>query len=162
MSGIGAVRSALRRPPRRWWTVLRTVLLAAAVEIGLRWGSLPWIARTLGVPVSGPDQPATDEAFAALTPGERDDVATVRRVLAARPFNGTCLRQALLVGHALRARRPVLRLGVRKTGGTVRAHAWVQIGNHAIDEYRLLPAFRTDFHTLDLSVTRPVGEAAPR
>jgi hypothetical protein len=42
------------------------------------------------------------------------------------PFGDTCLRRALAAGHTLRVHRPVLRIGVTRTGGAVRAHAWIE------------------------------------
>lgn len=147
-SMASGIRGLARLGPRRALAAARTALLASIVEIALRMGQLPKIATRLGVPLdqspapARPDQLPTAPAF---TPAERRALNTVRRVLSHRPFNGTCLRQALLVGNVLRARQPVLRVGVRKTAGRVEAHAWVEVAGCAIDQYRVIPAWRDDF-----------------
>lgn len=48
--------------------------------------------------------------------------------------HATCLRQALLVYGMLRRRglQPELKLGVRRDGGGVAAHAWVELGGQKL------------------------------
>lgn len=49
------------------------------------------------------------------------------------PFGrGPCLRQSLVIGHLLRSRQPVLRLGVGEVDGRVMAHAWIEFSGTSI------------------------------
>ena len=154
----GTARAVVRLPPRRWWAVVRTVVLAGLLEIGLRVTRLPRLARALGVRTE-PFGPAATDArqdthpdamVPRFTRSERDRIDTVRRVLSHRPFNGTCLRQALLVGNALRARQPLLRVGVTKRDGAVVAHAWLELDGGVIDDFAYIPGGSQDFRVLSL------------
>ncbi len=140
------LRSALSLPPQRWWGIARTTVLAAYVEVGLRLMSLDRLAGSLGVDLTGSARIRRRETGPAevirpiqLTSREKDAIDTIRRVQSHRPFNGTCLRQSLLVGYALRSRKPVLSVGVTKHVGVVKAHAWIEIGGETIDDYRVSP-----------------------
>lgn len=144
-SFLSGLRGLRRLGPRGVLSALSTAAWACVVEAALRTGRTPQIARRLGVPLDQATPAGAPGAPLALTPAEKRSLRTVRRVLSHRPFNGTCLRQALLVGHALRARRPVLRIGVRKADGELLAHAWVEIDGYAIDRYTVIPVDRSDF-----------------
>lgn len=53
-------------------------------------------------------------------------------------IESTCLRQALLVYGLLRRRglQPELKFGVRRTGGGIEAHAWVELEGIALAQAR--------------------------
>ncbi|KZM79398.1 hypothetical protein A0J59_09680 [Cellulosimicrobium sp. I38E] len=146
-SAVGAFwRGARRLPPRQWPGVLRTVALVACVETGLRTARLPRVARWLGVPLaeagpcagSGtPGATGSEPMPLELAPRERAGVRDARRVLSVPGVDGTCLRQALVVGHVLRRRGPRLVLGVAKRDGTVSAHAWVEVQGWVVDDFHL-------------------------
>jgi hypothetical protein len=50
------------------------------------------------------------------------------------PVQATCLRQSLLIYYLLRRRKlkPELKIGVRKEGGELHAHAWVELAGRAL------------------------------
>lgn len=75
----------------------------------------------------------------AATPG---DVKGARRLAQLADIAGrhgiveeTCLRQALLVLGLLRRRglRPELKLGVRREGNAIAAHAWIELDGVSMD-----------------------------
>jgi len=72
---------------------------------------------------------------------ERLDVAW--RILRRPPFNGTCLRRAMLGGFVLRRRDHAVRIGVRKVDGQVAAHAWLEVDGVSLD-----PDAVNEFHVL--------------
>ncbi len=72
-------------------------------------------------------------AEAGLTARELEQLDTAWRILRWGPFNGTCLRRAVVGGYFLRHHHPLLRIGVTKTGGKVAAHAWVEVGGVGLD-----------------------------
>ena len=151
------ISNAMRLPQRRWWGVLSTIALASYVEAGLRLSSLPRVAQSLGVPLAtSSETPLTPSNAAPLYRREVESIDMIRRVLRRRPFNGTCLRQSLLVGHALRSRQPKLRLGVNKAASTVTAHAWVEVEGFVIDDYRMTTGTPPNLHLLD-----PVKDGSP-
>ncbi|WP_250447386.1 lasso peptide biosynthesis B2 protein, partial [Actinotalea sp. C106] len=102
---------------------------------------------------ASPDRHGVDgvDGWDLLTPRDADRCDLALRVLDRGPFNGTCLRQSLLLAHLLRHRDPVLRVGVAKVDGAVRAHAWIEIDGASLDPTR------SDFQVL---VTPVPGGAA--
>ncbi|WP_324649615.1 lasso peptide biosynthesis B2 protein [Georgenia sp. H159] len=135
MSVHSTVRAILRRPPSAWWRAARTVALAGVVEVGLRTMPVPRLARLLRVRLVLDGRPGqvTDVSGLRLTDRERADLDITWRVLRHRPFNGTCLRRALLGAHVLRRRDHAVRIGVQKIGGEVKAHAWVELDGVVLD-----------------------------
>lgn len=124
----GRLRRQVREP-------VMVVALAGLVEVGVRCGRLPPLARLLGVELRLDG--ASPAATRALLPwwtveSVRATDALYRRV----PLEGTCLRRALVLGHRLRRLSPVLRIGVRpadppETG--IQAHAWLEIDGASLD-----------------------------
>ena len=120
------------------------VVVAVAVEVGLRTTTLPRLAGLLGAPL------ATDGFGTYVAPTEAVPlprwaarrVETSRRVLRHWPFGDTCLRQALVCGWLLRRLGPVLQLGVAKVEGDVRAHAWLVVGGSVIDPRRAVGSYQ--------------------
>lgn len=143
-SVAAVVRGARRLPLTQWPGLLRTVCLVACVELGLRTVRLPRVARWLGVPLADAETergsaravPPRADAI-ELSPRERAGVRDARRVLSVPGVDGTCLRQALVVGHVLRARHPRLVLGVAKRGGAVSAHAWIEVEGWVVDDFHV-------------------------
>lgn len=123
-------------------TTVRVILTAFAVEIAVRMVSLPRLVRWLGFTLATSEGetrpgPVTGTPPPAFDPVERRRVRAVRKVMRHWPFGrGACLRQALLLGHLLRARHPVLHLGVkawsRGGGREMTAHAWVHVSGCTI------------------------------
>jgi len=130
-----ALRALSRLSVHEWLVLLRTTLLAVAVETSLRFESLPSTARRFGCHLELEPAPGSADAdpVDVLTRRELADLLLIRRVLKRGPFNGTCLRQALSQGFLLRRRRPVLRVGVAKVDGTVTAHAWLEVAGASLD-----------------------------
>jgi len=83
--------------------------------------------------MNGSAAPTAPLSSIRLSSREREQLDIAWRVLAHRPFNGTCLRRAIVGGYFLRARQPLLRIGVAKSAGIVTAHAWVEVDGIALD-----------------------------
>jgi len=122
------VGAFLRRTPAERAAIIRALPTLARVELGLRRNvSLPELASRLGIRL-GTDPVGPPRRGAPLTARERLDADAARRVVRRFPAEARCLRRALLIGHALRARDPVLRIGAAKHDGQIHAHAWIEVG----------------------------------
>lgn len=123
-------------PVREWPSIWAAVVIAAAVEAGLRVMRLPRLAAWLGTPLrlerESPPMPA-DGGTTRLSAAERRRLRAARRVLRHWPFGDTCLRRALVSGHVLRRRNPVIRMGVAKVEGRIQVHAWLEIDGVSLD-----------------------------
>lgn len=148
-------------PLSRWPGLVRTAVLVVAIELGLRTVRLPRMARWFGVPLadatavppsSGPAAETADVAL-DLSSRERVRVQDARRILSVPGVDGTCLRQALVVGHALRRRSPRLVLGVAKRDGTVAAHAWVEVQGWTVDDFHVMSRPPAGFERLPAPVS---------
>ena len=93
--------------------------MAVVVEVGLRSLDLPRLSRLLGVPL---DTAPAREAHA-------DDLVVVPHWA----FGDSCLRVALVGGFLVRDLAPILRIGVARHHGEVKAHAWLEIGGRSLD-----------------------------
>ncbi len=148
-------------PLSRWPGLVRTAVLVASIELGLRTVRLPRVARWVGVPlaeavaepVPGPSAATAEPVPLDLSPRERAGVQDARRVLSAPGVDGTCLRQALVVGHVLRRRSPRLVLGVAKRDGAVAAHAWVEVQGWTVDDYHVMVRPPAGFERLPAAVS---------
>ena len=110
------------------------LLLAVVVEVGLRTLRLPRLARLLGVPLEAGPGPDVEPAELVIVPRwARRRLAATRRALRYSPFGDSCLRVALVGGFLVRRLDPVLRIGVAKHDGEIRAHAWLEIGGRSLD-----------------------------
>lgn len=129
------VRTVLRYPPRRWVDLVVAVGVAARVERALARGGLDRAARVSGVTVGmdGEAAPVGRVDEVDFSPRERERLDTAWRLLRQRPFNGTCLRRALVGAYFLRDREPLLRIGVSKEHGVVAAHAWLELDGIGLD-----------------------------
>ena len=124
-----------RLGPRCWVDIVYVGALSAFIEVRLRTGSLADLASGLGVPLdaTGSASPPGGADAIALSPVEARRLNVAWRVLRRRPFNGTCLRRALVGGHILRRHDPRLHVGVRRVRGGVEAHAWVAMSGVSLD-----------------------------
>jgi len=86
-------------------------------------------------------------------PASESDLAAATRLAELAAIAGrhglvtaTCLRQALLVYTWLRRRGldPQLQIGVRKDGGELEAHAWVEVGRGSMSARRNLSVFGSE------------------
>lgn len=108
--------------------------LAVVVECGLRLLRLPRLSRLLGVPLDTSGQREVDGADPVIVPRwARRRLRCARRALRHWPFGDSCLRLALVGGCLVRRLDPVLRIGVAKQDGRVRAHAWLEVGGVSLD-----------------------------
>jgi hypothetical protein len=116
-----------------WAELPRALLVALAIEAGLRTMRMPTLARLLGVPLeTREDRPAVP--MVSWLPGwAMRRLYLSSRVMDVWPFGGTCLRRSLLAGHRLRSLHPVLRVGVTRAGSELGAHAWVEIDGRFYD-----------------------------
>jgi hypothetical protein len=124
----------LRGVPSLVREVLRALALAAAVEWRVRRTPVRSLSADLGVPLADDGRPKAEPsgvlpAWVELRLRAVDLVFTVWRFGPA----GDCLRRSLVTGHLLRELDPVLRIGVRRDGDRLRAHAWIEARGVAID-----------------------------
>lgn len=132
MISVGGILRSWK--PRDYAAVLAAVVAQSRIEWALHRRPLPEFAAALGVPlVTGAGAVATEPFAERLTADERRALRAVRRVLRRWPWDNTCLRRALGMGYALRHRSPSLRVGVTKSDGAVRAHAWLEIDGRTLD-----------------------------
>lgn len=124
-------------PPIDEWPTLVTVgAVAVAVEVGLRTMPLPRLSVLLGAPLdTNSPIPNQDEVRPIMPPWVRRQVKATARILRHWPWGDTCLRSALIIGHRVRALDPVLRVGVARVEGEVRAHAWLEISGVRLDPF---------------------------
>lgn len=130
------MRVARRITPVDVRTALVTVALAPLVEIGLRTVGVQRTARRLGVDLRLDGAPEGAEAGDRVVPldrAERRQLRVAWRLLALGPFDGTCLRRSLIGARLLRRRSHAVRIGVRKVGGELTAHAWLEIDGVSLD-----------------------------
>lgn len=130
-----SVRGVLRHwRPRDYLALVRAVALLTRIELGLRRSTLPALTERLGVSMASSSAAPAHEPFTDRLCGpERRAARAVRRVLRHWRWGDTCLRRALALGHVLRHRRPLLRIGVAKRDGVVTAHAWLEIDGRTLD-----------------------------
>lgn len=135
MSTLRTARTLVMSGPLVWWDAVRTVAVAAVVEIGLRTVKLPVLARLLGVSLRLDLQPTphAPSGRVSFSPRERQRLRVARTVLRHRPFNGTCLRRSLIAAWVLRKRDHGVRIGVRKAGDTMAAHSWLEVDGISLE-----------------------------
>lgn len=121
-------------PLREIPATIVAAVVASGVEVGLRALRLPTLARLAGTPLvtDHGSAPRTADTF-PLSPELAQRVRAVRRVMRHWPFGDTCLRSALVSGQRIRRLHPILRIGVAKDAGGVRAHAWLEVEGISLD-----------------------------
>lgn len=141
----GAVARLGRLRPRDLLAALHVAVVLAVVELLVRWVPLPRLSRLVGVRVDLGPAPAAAEPLASsdLPLRERRQLDWTRRLSDAWPFSrGPCLRRALVGGHLLRRRAPVIRLGVMGSGDDLVGHAWLEIDGRPVDPVAGVTPFR--------------------
>ena len=143
MSGVGRgaqvsrwLRLFVRMPWRRKVEFVVVVILAAASELAVRMLTLPRAARLFAVRLhpGGEVQMAPERSSTTtLPPWAVRRLSVVQAVMRHWPIDGVCLRETLVAGQRLRRLEPVMKVGVKREGGSVTAHAWLQIGGVDLD-----------------------------
>lgn len=135
-----ATRAAARLGPGDLLRLAEVTALVGLVEIGVRCVPIDRLAGWLGVTLrrTGADGPEGNGVLAAdFSDAELRRARLAHKVLAHWPLApGPCLRESLVIGHALRRHRPVLRLGVARAGDAVVAHAWLEVGGVSLEADR--------------------------
>lgn len=128
-------RVALRRSLRLFDPqVVLVVLVAIVVEVGLRLSTLPRLTCLLGIRLAH-DCESDQQPDSIHLPGLiRRRALVVNRVFRRWPFDDTCLRRALVLGHRIRRLDPALLIGVRHDdSGALAAHAWLVVAGVSLD-----------------------------
>jgi Transglutaminase-like superfamily len=123
------VRSLLRAAYER----VVAVGLLVVIELSLRRTTLPATCRRLGVRFDLDGAAPVRGVTPVLPRWALPRVRAARLVAAHWPAGDTCLRRCLLVGHRLQRLDPVLRIGIRRAGGTFGAHSWLEIAGRPLD-----------------------------
>lgn len=121
-------------------SLVRVGVVLAVVEVGLRVLPVARLARLLGVPLKLSAEQAPARAGPLSLPFRQSELRQVwlaPRVVRHWPFGpGPCLRESLVVGHALRRHHPSLRLGVSLDGEAMSAHAWLELDGTSLEPDR--------------------------
>ena len=117
--------------------LLAFVLLLPLVDLSLRGAGLRRTQRLLGVDENAPAPTVTPAAAASAQRLAQLAAIAGRHGL----YANTCLRQALAVQWWLRRRGlpSQLRIGARRNGETLDAHAWVELGGTPLAQGPDLP-----------------------
>jgi hypothetical protein len=94
--------------------------------------TLPTVAGVLGVRFDTTDPTQSDVRPPELPSWAKTRLLGVTHVMKRWP-NDTCLRRSLVMAQRLRPLDPVLRIGVRRDAGLLKAHAWVEVGGTSLD-----------------------------
>jgi hypothetical protein len=139
-----AFQRFLRLPVQERRTLLHALVTLLFVEATIRWTRLPRIASALGVRLHvDPQRPSAAPSYPPPPPPPDADLAVaivdarrnVARVMDVWPLGaGPCLRSSLVLGHLIRDRDPVLRLGVARVGHRLRAHAWIEVDGVPVND----------------------------
>ena len=121
-------RTFLRLPPGERHLFVGALLLLPTVALALR---LLGLRRCQGLLARlSPSRPAPPAG-----PRAEDGARLVSAAARYGPWRANCLQRALVLWWALRrlGRPGELRIGVRKRGGRLEAHAWVEQGGRTFD-----------------------------
>jgi hypothetical protein len=115
-------------PPAQQGRLAATLVSLSLVALGLRWLGLRRVQALLAWLAPLPAARLEPPSPAAHLDQARRLATLVKQAAAGAPRPLTCLPQALTLWWLLRRRGLLtdLRLGVRKTGGSFEAHAWVE------------------------------------
>lgn len=122
-------------PPRRWGDLIVAACVALRVEYALHRRGLQQAAEVgnVSLAMDGVAAPVALPHEAGLSTRELEQLDAAWRLLRWGPFNGTCLRRAIVGGYFIRERHPKLRIGVTKSAGSVAAHAWLEVAGVGLD-----------------------------
>lgn len=130
---MSATKRLLALPLRLKFELLWLLALIAFIESGLRLIGLNRVAKILGVHLGFDNSTSTSAYDLSLSNRERERLELGLRMLRRGPFNGTCLRRALLAGYILRSHAHAVRVGVRSVDGNIAAHAWLVVDGVSLD-----------------------------
>jgi hypothetical protein len=137
----GAFVRFTRLPPRERRTTVHALATLLLVELTIRWVRLPELAERLGVelhahsPTQEPPLGASGMNDVDLPESLARARRSVARLMTIWPLGaGPCLRESLVLGHLVRDQRPVLRLGVARSGRRPRAHAWIEVDARPLND----------------------------
>ena len=133
---LRAVRVTASRVTLELVTTVYAALVLAVVEATIRWVPLPTLSSGLRCPVDL--SPSVGGAAIAssheLGRRARRELRCAQRVADAWPLShGPCLRRALVGGHLLRRFGTRVRLGTYDDGGSLAAHAWLEIDGRPLE-----------------------------
>ncbi|MGH7820830.1 MAG: lasso peptide biosynthesis B2 protein [Candidatus Binatia bacterium] len=120
-------RRLLALPRRDRLAILEAAALALVIEGGLRLLPFPTLMRLLGISMNL-TRSSTPSGPPVWSHAELTWIRAVERLFRHWPLQGGCLRRSLLLGSGLKSRQPVLHIGVARSGGSVEAHAWLDVG----------------------------------
>jgi hypothetical protein len=146
---------------------VQAFLRLATIDVALRTVGFRWLIRR-----------APEAALPTARPVEIEELRRAQRYahlieMVARHHTvpARCLHRSLVLHHWLRAEGlpSELRIGVRKDGGDLKAHAWVDLGGWtlgdppgAVDRFTTLSAARRGTHTTERASRRssvgPIAE----
>jgi hypothetical protein len=115
----------------RWLVMTRVLTLALQVEYLVRTRTFPDMCKALSLSLS--DDLRVTTGLIRLTPSEIRSLRCAELLMRHWPWDDTCLRRSLVHARLLRHRGAHVRLGVRRTSGQLRAHAWVEGAGLPID-----------------------------
>lgn len=134
---LRAVRATASRVTLELTTSLYAALVLAVVEATIRWVPLPTLSRMLRCPVDL----SPSAGGAAITSSHelgrraRRELRCTQRVADVWPLShGPCLRRSLVGGHLLRRLGTRVRLGTYDDGGSLAAHAWLEIDGRPLED----------------------------
>jgi hypothetical protein len=122
--------------PRHVVDVVQVAVLAmllGGIEVGLRTTRVDRLASLLRVRFRSGGELRASSDDTPFVDGEGRWLRNAARLLRRWPLDATCLRRSLLLGWILRAREPLLVLGVRNEDGVIQAHAWIRLGERDLD-----------------------------
>lgn len=131
-----AVRAARRLTPREVALAGWALVLLALAEVAVRTRSTVWSAARFGLSFQSGGRSANQSATQRphLSTAEEQAIRIVQ-ALSTLVYGSEqgCLRRSLVLGHLLRSRKPVLRIGVRHDGEVgISAHAWLEIDGYPV------------------------------
>jgi hypothetical protein len=116
----------------QWWLVVRAFVGLGIVELGLRVHALPRLVDATNAREAADEPGATPDQLHRA----REYARLVRIASRFHPVPAKCLHRSLVL-HRWLAQEGVastLRIGVKKAGTELTAHAWVEIDGHPVND----------------------------
>jgi len=144
VAGVRVVAQSWRRQSWRYrLATAQVTAIVVAIEVGLKITDVRHLAEWLRVPLATGESrtPASGPAdLTGLSEREQRLHWAISWVMANWLYDGTCLRRALAFGWFVRARHPVLRLGMLSDEKTI-AHAWIEFEGKVFNDQPGIRAF---------------------
>jgi hypothetical protein len=143
--------------PADSWVVARACLWLGLVDLGLRLAGFQWVVRW----AEAPSRPSADALPIERWQRARRYAFWIAVVARHHPARARCLQRSLVLQRWLRQEGvpSILRIGVRKEGTALRAHAWVELDGQVVND---LPAAVAAFQPLRPAGAAPAGSLAWR